>query len=206
MFDVPVQALIFDFGGVFTCSDVVVAWLREFDALLGQAPGTLINALYSGETWEMASTGQISREAYWERAGLPFETRLPAEFRRLRRGLFHVEPINEATVALARRLRACYRLALCSNALADLQEVLAERPDIRELFDTLVISWVAGLRKPNPTILSLTAERLGLPVSVCLLIDDKPRNTDVALALGMQAIVFESAVQLERELSVRGLL
>jgi epoxide hydrolase-like predicted phosphatase len=206
MLDVSIQAFIFDFGGVFTRSDVVATWLREYDAQLGLAPGTLLNTLYSGETWEMASTGHITREVFWERAGVSFEARLPAEFGRLRQGLFHVEPINEGMVALARRLRTRYRLALCSNALVDLQEVLAERPDIRELFDALIISWVAGLRKPDPTILSLSAERLGLPISACLLIDDKPRNTNVALALGMQAIVFESVEQLEQELNARRLL
>jgi len=206
MLDGPIQAVILDFGGVFTRSDVVAKWLREYDAQLGLAPGTLMNALYSGETWEKASTGQITREVFWERAGVPFEARLPAEFGRLRRGLFHVEPINEGMVALARRLRARYHLALCSNALADLQEVLAERPDIGGLFDASIISWATGLRKPNPTILSLSAERLGVPVSACLLIDDKSRNTDVALALGMQAIVFESVEQVEQELNARGLL
>ncbi len=206
MLEVPVQAFIFDFGGVFTRSDVVAQWLRGYDTQLGLAPGTLMQALYSGETWEMASTGGITREDFWERAGVPFEARLPAEFGRLRRGLFHVEPINEAMVALAQSLRARYRLALCSNALADLQEVLVERPDISELFDVTVISSLARLRKPDPAILSLSAEKLGVPVSACLLIDDKPRNTTVALALGMQAIVFESVEQLEHELSVRGLL
>jgi putative hydrolase of the HAD superfamily len=206
MLDGPIQAVILDFGGVFTRSDVVANWLHEYDTQLGLAPGTLLRALYSGETWEQASTGQITREAFWERAGLPFEAQLPAQFGRLRRGLFHVEPINEDMVTLARRLRGRYYLALCSNALADLQEVLAERPDIRELFDALIISWQTGLRKPNPTILSLSAQRLGVPVSACLLIDDKPRNTNVALALGMQAIVFESVEQVEQELNARGLL
>jgi putative hydrolase of the HAD superfamily len=204
--NLPIQAFILDFGGVFTCSDVIASWLRGYDELLGLAPGTLLTTLYSGENWEMASTGQMTREAFWERVGVPLETRLPAEFSRLRRGLFHVEPINEEMVALAGRLKARYRLALCSNALADLQEVLAERPDIAGLFDATVISWVIGLRKPDPAILSLSAQRLNLPVSACMLVDDKPRNTNVALAMGMQAIVFETAAQVEGELMTRGLL
>ena len=204
--DAPIQAFILDFGGVFTCSDVVVSWLRGYDELLGLAPGTLMTTLYSGENWELASTGRLTREAFWERVGLPFETRLPPEFSRLRRGLFHVEPINEEMVALARQLKTRYPLALCSNALADLQEVLTERPDIAGLFDATIISWVIGLRKPDPAILSFAAQRLDLPVSACLLIDDKPRNTNVALAMGMQAIVFETAAQVEGELQTRGLL
>jgi len=62
------------------------------------------------------------------------------------------------------------------------------------------------VRKPDPAIFTLTAERLGLPVASCLLVDDKPRNTEAAEALGMPAIVFESAEQLTRALEERGLL
>jgi epoxide hydrolase-like predicted phosphatase len=201
-----IQGIIFDFGGVFTRSAPVAEWLRSLDEQLGVAPGTLMATLYSGETWERASTGQLTREEYWQQVGAAYETHLPEAFGRLRRGLFHVEPINEGMVELAGQLRDRYRLALCSNALDDLQEVLAERPDIDGLFETVVISRVVGLRKPNPAILTLTANRLGLPPAACLLIDDKVRNTSVALQIGMQAIVFESSEQLRRELEERGLL
>ena len=104
------------------------------------------------------------------------------------------------------RLRPRYPLALCSNALGDLQEILDSRPDIARLFEVTVISVNAGLRKPDPAILRMTADRLRLPVESCLLMDDKPRNTSVATAIGMQAIVFESTAQLERDLVACGLL
>jgi len=62
-----------------------------------------------------------------------------------------------------------------------------------------------GLRKPDPAIYDLTAKRLGVPITACLLVDDKPRNTVAAEALGMAAIVFESVEQLEQGLAARGL-
>jgi epoxide hydrolase-like predicted phosphatase len=206
MADSPERAIIFDFGGVFTQSEGVIAQLSGYDRLLGQPPGTLHATLYSGEAWEMASTGRLSREAYWQLAGARYEAALPAEYGALRRGLFHCEPINPAMIALAGRLHQHHPLALCSNALDDLQEVLESRADIRTLFDVVVISKVVGLRKPNPAILELTAERLGVPVGGCILIDDKARNTSVALSLGMDGIIFESVQQLTRTLIHRGLL
>jgi putative hydrolase of the HAD superfamily len=201
-----IQAIIFDFGGVFTRSETTAVWLAGYDELLGLPGGTVQNALYSGEAWELASTGQITPSEHWERAAGPYEGRLPVDFRKLRQGLFNCESIDEEVVRLAQRLHRRYPLALCSNALTDLQEVLDSRPDIRQLFNPVIISSVVGLRKPNPAILQLTAERLALPVESCLLIDDKPRNTAVATALGMQAIVFVSAEQLANDLSKRGLL
>jgi HAD superfamily hydrolase (TIGR01509 family) len=204
-----IQGLIFDFGGVFTVSAPVNAWLRGYDALLGLPPDSIHATLFSGETWEEASMGHISHAEYWRRAGQPFVGRLPADFLALQRGLFHIEPINEETVTLVKFLRAHTRpqlpIALCSNALADLREVLEERPDVRDLFDVIVVSAEAGLRKPNPAILTLTAERLGLLPARCLFIDDKERNTNAAATIGMPGIVFESAEQLQRALAERGL-
>lgn len=201
-----VQALVFDFGGVFTFSDVTRDRLRTYDALLGLAPDSLMRGLFSGEAWELRSTGRITAEDYWARSGLPFEGRLPPEFRDFREGMFWAEPINEEMVALACRLRRRYPLALCSNALPELAEILSRRPDLGELFDVQVISAFVGLRKPDPDIYRLTAERLGLPLAACLLVDDKARNTDAAVAAGMPALVFRSAAQLAADLEALGLL
>jgi len=202
-----IQAIVFDFGGVFTRAEVSERALQAYDRQLGLPAGTLRAALHSGEPWELASTGQITRDEYWAQiGGAAYAERLPDEFKRYRQGVFHVEPIEPAMVQLAQRLHGVYKLALCSNALHDLPEVLVERPDIRELFDVVVVSVLVGVRKPDPAIFTLTAERLGLPVSACLLVDDKPRNTAAAEALGMPAIVFESAAQLTRALEERGLL
>jgi FMN phosphatase YigB (HAD superfamily) len=201
-----IRAIILDFGGVITQSEVSEAQLQRYDASLGLPAGTLRTKLHSGEVWELASTGQIAPEVYWERTGHPFEALLPPEFGVFRTGVFRAEPISETMVQLAQDLRRNYRLALCSNALLDLQEILDERPDIRDLFEVVVISALVGIRKPAPEILELTAGRLGVPVEACLLVDDKPRNTAAAEAIGMQAIVFRSADQLAGELAARGLL
>jgi HAD superfamily hydrolase (TIGR01509 family) len=140
---------------------------------------------------------------YWERTGASYEERLPPAFARLKRGLFRVEPINEETVVLAQDLAHDFPLALCSNALGDLREVLASRPDIRELFSAIVISAEVGVRKPNPAILELTAARLDLPRQVCLLVDDKSRNINAAAVIGMPGIVFDSPTQLRSQLVER---
>ena len=102
-------------------------------------------------------------------------------------------------VAIARRLHKRYRTALLSNATPLLDRLLCDL-DLDDLFDAVINSSRVGLRKPDPAIYLLTLERLGLRAEECLFVDDKQRNTDVALALGMHAVTFSSASQLEREL------
>ena len=54
------RAIVFDFGGVFTRSEVSDAQLHRYDTLLGLSPGTLRRQMHSGEAWELASTGRIT--------------------------------------------------------------------------------------------------------------------------------------------------
>jgi len=136
----PIRAIIFDFGGVLTRQDISDALLRRWDAMLELPVGTLRQKLNAGEAWELASTGKITPEEYWARVGQPYEDRLPPEFRLFRQGVFRLEPIDEAMVRLVQRLHQAYSQALCSNALVDLPQLLEERPDIRGLFDVVVIS------------------------------------------------------------------
>lgn len=201
-----IQAFVFDFGGVFTVSRVAIERLRGYDTLLQLPPDSLQTALFSGEAWELRSTGRITADDYWARSGGLYEERLPPDFRGFRDGMFWAEPINEEMLTLARRLHRRYPLAICSNALPELVEILHRRPELGQLFDVQVISVLVGMRKPDAGIYRLTAERLGLPLGACLLIDDKARNVEAARAVGMPGIVFESAQGLEAELATRGLL
>jgi HAD superfamily hydrolase (TIGR01509 family) len=196
----PYQAIVFDFGGVFTHSVDLYDELLQFDRQLGQPEGTLHARLYSGDLWEAVSTGQISVDEYWQGSGAPFVAALPPKFALYRRGIFHLEPINEAMVVIGQQIHRRYRTALCSNALHDLPELLAERPDIADIFDVRVISVLVGLRKPDSRIFALTAERLGLSIGECLLIDDKERNTLAAEQAGMQTLLFRSPLQLRETL------
>jgi epoxide hydrolase-like predicted phosphatase len=206
MSSVTIEAVIFDFGGVFTRTDVSQALLDEWDGILGREAGTLRSEVHSGDAWEAVSTGRISPEQYWAVTGARHQALLPADFEKLRVGVFLIEPIDEEMVALAKRLRKRTRLALCSNAVHDLRRILGERPDIDALFEQVVVSVEVGLRKPDPAILILTAQRLGLRPDACLFVDDKERNTNAAAAIGMPAVVYSSVNQLTTELLGRGLL
>jgi putative hydrolase of the HAD superfamily len=199
------EAIVFDYGGVLTIERVSALILAGYDRLLGWETGALVNHLLSGPVWEAASRGEISTAAYWQTVGAQLEGRLPPAFTRFRSGPFTVEPMNAAMVSLVHELRGSYRLALCSNALDTLRTDLEAQPTLLSAFATVVISAEVGLRKPEPLIFALTAQRLGVPLSSCLLIDDKPRNTLAAEAVGMPTITFVSASQTRAELASRGI-
>jgi epoxide hydrolase-like predicted phosphatase len=193
------KGVILDFGGVFTRVRRRAWVLRRAEARLCLPKGALTELLFSGEHWIAVSTGRASLDEYWKTVCTALDGRVAAELEPFRENPFAYEELNQRMVALAKKLHRRYRLALLSNATPLLDRLLCDLA-INGLFDDVVNSSRVGLRKPDPEIYVLTFERMGLQAGECLFVDDKKRNTDVALSLGMRAITFRSASHLAREL------
>lgn len=77
---------------------------------------------------------------------------------------------------------------------------------LEELFEAVVISGQVGMHKPQPEIFELGAERIGLPPSDCVFVDDLRENCAGAEAVGMTAILHRgperTLPELERLLGV----
>ncbi|RZT28066.1 putative hydrolase of the HAD superfamily/hydrolase [Kribbella sp. VKM Ac-2569] len=91
-----------------------------------------------------------------------------------------------AMSALVRRVNERgIRTALLSNSWGNTYP----RDTWDGMFDDIVISGEVGLRKPEPEIFKLAAERLGLEPAECVFVDDLQLNVDGARAVGMTAIL-----------------
>lgn len=66
------------------------------------------------------------------------------------------------------------------------------------------VSCHMGLRKPDLEIYLEAARRLKLDPSDCVFVDDRAKNVEAAMAVGMKGIVFRNAKQLEEELAAQG--
>ena len=102
-----------------------------------------------------------------------------------------------ATNALLER-RGVPTLFVTNAGFGDLLAIgTQERP---ELFDAVVISAEVGLRKPDPAIYRLAAQRLGRPPEAIVLVDDLPGNLKPARAAGMATVVHRDAAATLAEL------
>jgi epoxide hydrolase-like predicted phosphatase len=59
----------------------------------------------------------------------------------------------------------------------------------------LVISHLEGLRKPDPAIYALGAERIGLTPEQCVFVDDLAGNLKPARAMGMTTVLHTTAAE-----------
>ena len=73
-------------------------------------------------------------------------------------------------------------------------------------FDKKFTSFQLGIKKPDPAIFEVVADKLNAETAECLLIDDKMENVTSAREVGYQAIQFQNAEQLRKQLNDMELL
>ena len=114
-------------------------------------------------------------------------------------GVLSGVPDDEAAAMeeLVRRARAAgIRTALLSNAGG------CGRPEWDGLFDAVVLSGLAGVRKPQREAYELVAARLGVAPGRCVFVDDVRANVRGAVAAGMTGVHHSSAATTAEELAV----
>lgn len=202
----PRRGLLVDFGGVLTTN--VFAAFAGFCSREGLEPDVVRRAFREDDTargllFEL-ELGRIAEDEFERRfaaaLGLP-EERAGGLIARLWADLGPDEAMIEA-VAAARA--AGVRTGLISNSWGT---ALKYEPAMMDrLFDGAVISHLEGLRKPDPAIYALGAERIGLAPEECAFVDDLPGNLKPARAMGMLTIrhttADETIPQLEQALGV----
>jgi epoxide hydrolase-like predicted phosphatase len=176
--------LIVDYGGVLT-TDIFVSF-RKFCEAEGLDPETVrdrfLNDPEARRLLEELEVGRM-REAEFEPA---FAAVLEVESERLIDRLFGGMEPDEAMIDGVRAARAAgVRTGMLSNSWGDDRY---DREQLAQLFDAWVISGEVGIRKPDPAIYALAAERLGLPPEACVFVDDLPGNLKPARAIGMATV------------------
>jgi len=196
-----IRAVIFDWGGVFMRT-VDTRPRLAWDARLELAPGSVNRLVFASPAWQRAQLGQISDGDFWADLGarLHLSPEALAEFQH---DFWAGDRLDGDLVALVRRLRAHVKTALLSNFSAQLRQLLTQY-GLMDAFDVVVISGEEGVMKPDARIYHLAAERLGVPVTDCLFVDDFEENITAAQAAGMQALGFVSFSSLVQALSELG--
>jgi putative hydrolase of the HAD superfamily len=180
------HGLIVDYGGVLTTD--VFASFRAFCEAEGLEPATVRDRFRSDpEARELLSQLETGALAVAE-CEPRLAARLEVSSERLIERLFGgMEPDAAMLDGVRAVRRTGVRTGLLSNSWGAATTYDLEL--LEELFDAWVISSEVGMRKPDPAIYELAAERLGLPPAACVFVDDLPGNLKPARALGMATVL-----------------
>mgnify|MGYP001811632245 CR=1 FL=1 len=192
------EAVLWDFGGVFSASpfSTIERIGREksydpdhfFDAIFGP---------YDGDTdhpWHQLERGEITLEnarqlilALGEQRGLQVDIYdLFARMAGNNAGADSKRPLVERVRELRQE---GYAMGIITNNVAEFGDGWRSLIPVDELFDFVVDSSSAGVRKPDPRIFKLALRQLdGIDLSRILFLDDYQANIEAARKLGLRGI------------------
>lgn len=195
-------------GVVWDLGNVLIDWDPRAAVVAGLGPaeadrffagfdfGSWNGRVDAGRPWAEALAELEREHPQWSAHGRAYYDNFPASLVRA----------DEGTVALVRELHAAgVPQAGLTNWSAELYPHAPARFAFLGLFVDVVVSGREGVAKPEPAIYRLAADRLGLPPSSLVFVDDKQANVDAAEAVGMRGLVFTGADRLRADLRELGL-
>lgn len=196
-----IRRLLVDYGEVLSAPLAEEA-IADLAALAGQP-----RAIFLDRYWRLRPPYDLGQPAveYWSAVldrDLSQSPRLADRLTRVDvRGWLWRNPLTLRAV-VGHALRTGAQLALLSNAPEPLARAIDQHHWSRH-FDRRYYSCRLGAAKPAPRAFQLVISDLGQRPGEVLFIDDRAENTRAARELGMHAITFTSAGDLDRELRCR---
>jgi len=191
-----VEAVIWDFGGVFTSSPFEA--FNRLEAELGAPADHIrkVNATNHHENaWALFERNEID-PARFDQLFLEESTALGFPIR----GADVLPKLSgELRPRMVTALKACkqrFKVGCITNNVVsmhspgqnEIQRAAGAMGQVMPLFDAIIESSKAGIRKPDPRIYLMMCDLLGVQPQNCVYLDDLGINCKPAAGLGMKAI------------------
>ena len=195
-----IKAFVWDMGGVLLRTTDHTP-REQLSKELGITRCELERIVFASDSSLLAETGQISEAQHWDhvldRLNIPQEQR--QEFQRK---FWSKDRVDDDLIDYIRKLRACYRTGLLSNAWDGIRPALHMRfPHMLDVFDVVMFSAEVGMRKPDARYYHWILEILGVAAEEAIFVDDYPLNVEAAKQIGIKAVQFLDPEQTRREIS-----
>jgi glucose-1-phosphatase len=199
-----IKAVIFDLGKVIVPFDFSRAY-RAMAELCPYSPEDIPKRIGSVPTdlLRRFESGQIEPEHFVEQLCGILELRVGYhQFCELFSGIFLPETLIPES--MLEGLRRHYRLLLLSNTNAIHFPMIRQNYPLLRHFDDFILSYEVGAMKPSPRIYEEAVARAQCAAGECFFTDDIAEYVAGAREAGLDAVQFQSAAQIQSELSKRG--
>jgi epoxide hydrolase-like predicted phosphatase len=192
----PFDAVLWDFGGVFTASPFVAvhAYARAQD-VEPEEFGRVLFGSYDADTdhvWHRLERGEVALvDAMMRIQADARDAGFRLDFGELITMAVADDVDRSVVVDAVRSVRAKgLRTAIVTNNVREYGDTWRNQIPLDELFDVVVDSSVEGVRKPDPAIFLTTLDRLGVSDPTrAIFLDDFAGNVEATRALGLHGIV-----------------
>ncbi len=197
------QLVIFDLGGVVV--DVESDRLmHQIAQMAGLSIDDVQDIVYHKTLLKEFELGRLKPSEYFY--GLKEKLHLPWTFEQFQQFWNDILIEKKDTTAVISRLKGRCKLSVLSNTNTLHLDHMKAKVSVLAGFDDIIGSFAVGMVKPDPEIYKLALKRAGVAAEAAVYVDDRPEMIEGGKGVGLHAIRFESASQLERELRAVGLL
>jgi putative hydrolase of the HAD superfamily len=194
-----IRAVIFDFGGVL-CFHPTAFQIAEAARACGLPIPEFLHAFWSNRL--PYDAGELAPQAYWsavaKTAGRTFDDDLVTAM--IRREIDFWIRFDDRVIAWAHQLRASgLRTGMLSNMPAPLGAHLRTTRKLLDHFDHVTLSYELRVTKPQAGIYEDAIRGLSVAPAEALFLDDRPENVAGAKAVGLQAELYVSWEQFEKD-------
>jgi epoxide hydrolase-like predicted phosphatase len=194
------KAIIFDLGKVLIYFD----FKRGYQALEGLCPYTAVEIpkrIAATDLVDRFETGLVEPQQFFEELSRILGLNLQYDrFCQIWSSIFGRPLVPEN---MLEGLAARYRLVLLSNTNAIHFAMVRQAYPLLRHFHELVLSYEVKAMKPDPRIFQQAVARAGCRPEECFYTDDIAAYVEGARKLGIDAVQFESAEQIQREMAAR---
>lgn len=188
--------IMFDMGGVVLDFDPLIP-CRILAPIIGLDPAEILKRVMDTDAPRLFELGSLSEEQFTDQCNKALGTNIKqAELQKIWSNIFTE---NEAVSNIIRAMKPKAQLILLSNTNIWHFTHAKRTYRILDEFDTCVPSYQIGLMKPDRRIYQVALRFARHPERV-LFVDDIAENVDAAQQLGIRAIQYTGAEQLDRTL------
>ena len=188
-----IRAVLCDVGGVLIHKRQTPK-LQQWANSLYLEPMELLLRIWLCEAGLRATLGKASVEEVWcEIQQVYALTNMDLEI--FRHDFDASDHLDVEFVQFLHDVRKTRKIALLSNAWPGARHIFGNTFGLATLADIMILSYEEGLAKPDRRIYDLAAEKLNLPYTSIVFIDDYAPNVVAARACGMYGIHFETREQ-----------
>ena len=198
-----IKSIVFDIGGVL--ADFRIKEFLSEKGFDGAMIRRILKASVMSPYWGRFERGELTEEE----ALRGFASTDPEIEGALTLAYADIEGMltsRDYAIPLIQGLHAAgYQVFYLSNYSKKAYDECGESLAFMPYMDGGVVSFQAGLTKPDPRVYQLFLERYGLTANECLFIDDTAENVTVARELGFSALEFKNHGELLAELARYGI-
>jgi FMN phosphatase YigB (HAD superfamily) len=198
-----IKTIIFDLGKVVIPFDFSRAY-RAMEGLCGYKAAEIPARIATSDLVTRFETGRVEPQDFVEQLCGMLDLEMDyARFCELWSSIFLPETLVPETMLAGLRKR--FRLLLLSNTNAIHFQMVQQNYAIIRQFHDYVLSYRVGALKPSPVIYQEAIARAECRPEECFFTDDIAAYVEAARGHGMDAVLFQSREQLEKELLARGI-